>query len=50
MVLRAVGAVIVNVRAPVAVAVTVHERTPLASVLPVVRQLEVTALPEVTLK
>ena len=46
----AVGAVIVNVRAPVVVAVTVQVLTPLASVLPVVRQLEVTDDPEVTLK
>ena len=44
------GAVSVKVRAPTVVAVTEHERIPLASVLPVVRQLEVTDEPEVTLK
>ena len=44
------GAAIVKVRAPVVVAVTVQERIPLASVFPVVRQLEVTEPPEVVLK
>ena len=44
------GAVSVNVLAPALVAVTVQDLTPLASVLPVVRQLEVTELPDVTPK
>ena len=44
------GAARVKVRAPVEVAVTLHVLTPLASVLPVVVQVEVTALPLVTLK